>query len=140
MTTSRTEATAILSQTLAGEYAAAYAYGVVGSHLDGTAKDRARRALVEHNILRDQLRTALTELGATPPAPAAAYKSPIDVTSPATANALAVLVESRLVRSWSAVAATLNGAARLSAARTAQQCAVRAISWGGPTSAFPGAS
>ncbi|MBP7971276.1 MAG: ferritin-like domain-containing protein [Candidatus Nanopelagicales bacterium] len=127
-----------LKATLDGEYAAIYAYGLIGSQLSGSAQLRARRALNSHRALRDQLRAQITATGEQPPNPAAAYQTPQAVTSSATATALAVVIEQRLVRSWSALAAATSGDDRKSAARTASESAVRAISWGSVSQAFPG--
>ena len=127
-----------LTATLDGEYAAIYAYGLVGSHVSGSAQLRARRALSAHRGLRDQLRAQINAAGEQPPDPAPAYQTPQPITSAATATALAVTVEQRLVRSWSALAAATTADDRKSAAQAASECAVRAVSWGSVSQAFPG--
>lgn len=128
----------VLSSALAGEYAAVYAYGLIGSHTSGAATTRSLRSLDAHRAQRDQLRSALIALGTTPEPPAPAYQTPTPVTSQASAAALAVTIEQRLVRSWSRVAAASATEARTTAARNASECATRAVSWGGPPQAFPG--
>lgn len=133
-----TEPGPALNSALAGEYAAVYAYGLIGAHLTGAAQARARKALMTHRGLRDELRDAITATGNPPPIPAPAYAPPTPVTNPATASALAITVEQRLVRAWSAVASTSADDARRRAARTAQECAVRAMSWGATSQSFPG--
>ncbi|MGV1035840.1 MAG: ferritin-like domain-containing protein [Candidatus Nanopelagicales bacterium] len=127
-----------LKSTLDGEYAAVYAYGLIGSQLSGSEQLRARRALNTHRGSRDQLRAQIAATGEQPPDPSPAYQTPQAVTSSATATALAVVVEQRLVRSWSALAAATSGDDRKSAARAASESAVRAISWGSVSQAFPG--
>jgi len=127
-----------LLSTLHGEYEAVYAYGLIGAHLSGAAEERARKALATHRQLRDQLRTSVADTGTQPPVPAAAYAPPTPVDSAATATALAITVERRLVRCWSALASSSTTDARINAARTAQECAVRAMSWGATSQPFPG--
>lgn len=127
-----------LRNALAGEYAAAFAYGVVGAHVSGAGRDRALRALAAHESDRDQLRGQLAALGLAPPPPAPAYAVGDPVDSPGTAAALAQAVEQRLVPLWAQVAAVSAGKTRIRAARTAIECAVRATAWGAPAQAFPG--
>lgn len=127
-----------LTQALAGEYAATYAYGLIGAQVTGADQSRARRALDSHREARDQLRFDLAALQAPVPPPAPAYDTGGPVNTPAQARALAVQTELRLVRNWAAVATTSAGASRNRAVRYAQECATRAVSWGASSQAFPG--
>ncbi len=127
-----------LTQALAGEYAATYAYGLIGARLIGAEQGRARRALDSHRQARDELRIDLAALQATVPPPAPAYDTGSAVDTAAQAKALAVQTELRLVRNWAAVATTSAGASRERAVRNAQECATRAVSWGASSQAFPG--
>ena len=45
-----------LTQALEGEYAATYAYGLIGARVSGGALTRARQALSSHRQARDELR------------------------------------------------------------------------------------
>lgn len=128
-----------LNEALVGEYSAIYAYGLIGAQLTGSARNRAVRALLAHQTGRDQLRRQLVALGQTPPPPASAYRPPTPVTSSAIASALAISVEQHQTQLWSLVASVSGGDDRRAAARSAQECAVRAITWGAPTQAFVGA-
>lgn len=123
---------------LAGEYEALYAYGLVGARVTGTAQDRALKAMEAHTAARDSLRAAITAGGGTPAPSDQAYQTPA-ITDSASAAQLAASVEQSLVRTYSALAAAQpTGEPRTAAARTAQECALRAMAWGAKTSAFPG--
>ena len=127
-----------LTQALEGEYAATYAYGLIGARVSGGALTRARQALSSHRQARDELRFDLAALQATVPPPAAAYDTGGPIDTAAQATALAVQTELRLVRNWAAVATTSAGPSRDRAVRHAQECATRAVAWGSPSQAFPG--
>lgn len=127
-----------LTQALNGEYAATYAYGLIGARLSGGAQVRARRALESHRQARDELRYNLAALQAPVPPPAPAYNTGGPIDTPAQATALAIQTEQRLVRNWAAVATTSAGASRERAVKHAQECATRAIGWGAASQAFPG--
>lgn len=127
-----------LTDALVGEYAAIYAYGLIGAQLSGSPRNRAVRAMQAHQGGRDQLRHQLIALGLTPPPPASAYRPVTPVTSAAAASALAIAVEQHQTQLWSVVASISVGDDRRAAAKSAQECAVRAISWGAPTQTFAG--
>ena len=127
-----------LTRALEGEYAATYAYGLIGARVSGAAQVRARQALTAHRQARDEVRFDLAALQAPVPPPAAAYNTDGPIDTPAQATALAVQTELRLVRNWAAVATTAAGASRERAVRHCQECATRATSWGSPSQAFPG--
>lgn len=120
-----------LRAAIAGEDAAVYAYGVIAAHASG---GRAERALAAHRRWRDRWASLLGE----PVDAAIAYELPERVDDPASAAALAALVEGRLVPVYADLAAALEGAERDDAARAAAQCAQRAVRWGAPAQAFPG--
>jgi hypothetical protein len=127
-----------LTATLQGEYAATYAYGIIGATVSGSAVDRARRALASHENNRDWLRDSLLALQAQVPIPEPAYEASPPITDVASAIALAITIELRLTRQWAALAALSGGKSRVQAARVTQECAVRAVTWGDPPSAYPG--
>lgn len=128
-----------LTSTLQGEYAATFAYGLIGAKVNGaSATERARRALQSHRENRDRLRDSLIALQAPVPVPEPAYEAQPPVTNAASAAELAIVVELRLTRQWAALAAVSGGASRIQAARITQECAVRAVAWGDTTSAYPG--
>ncbi|PZF80254.1 DUF4439 domain-containing protein [Jiangella anatolica] len=123
---------------LAGEHACVYGYGVAGAHLPDRAEE-ALGALTAHRSRRDALTALIVAAGAEPGAAEPGYALPSPVTDPASAQALAVLLEQRL----GALYADLVGAAatpelRELAVRAVVASSVQALTWGGAPSAFPG--
>jgi hypothetical protein len=123
-----------LGAALAGEYAAIFAYGVVGPHLAGAALALAQRSEVIH---RDQ-RDSLLELLSAPLAPAPLYALPFPVTSPATAIALAVYVEDRCAVLWRDVVVAADRATRPAELAIFVDTALRAAAFRRLGGAFPG--
>lgn len=120
-----------------GEEAAVYAYGVLAAQLEEPEKGRAIDAGIAHSRARGRARSFLAAEGADPPAPAA-FRIPFPMDSADAARKLAVLVESRLVEVYCLQTPELQGKERKYAAQSAQECAARAVVWGGGTAAFPG--
>jgi hypothetical protein len=129
-----------LQTALAGEHAAIYGYGVVGSHLRGTARAKARDAYDVHRARRDQLQQLIVEQRATPVSASAAYRLPRPVRSAADATVLATELEERLAAVWVDAVADLRGELRELAAQVLQDVAVRAAGWRGGSVPFPGLS
>lgn len=119
------------------EYAAVFAYGVVGSQVPDPQRSYALAALAEHRAARDWLRDQLGAAGATAPGAAAAYDTG-DPHTPDAAAQLAAQVELATVPRWAAVAGVVPPAQRVYAATRAQAGGVRALTWGAPSQAFPG--
>lgn len=119
-----------LQAALVGEYAASYAYGVIGGRLT-TAADQAAAlaALATHNELRDRLRTDITALAGQPGVPAPGYRLAFPVQTPTQARALAVDVETKSVALWQQVAAHATGTTLQWAAAAAAGCQQRAAKW-----------
>ncbi len=130
-----TEALAIV---VAGENAAVYAYGLLTPRLSSGQKAAARAALDAHRLRRDAGRGRLIAGGATPPAAAAAYDPPFPVTDAAAAVRLAAYVEDRLAGLYAVLASATAGEERRDAALAVQECAVRAVSWGGAPTTLVG--
>jgi len=129
-----------LNIALAGEYAAIYAYGVIGAHLAGAEEKRALTLMADHRQKRDQLRAKIIDGGGTPVAAAAIYELPAEVSTPTQARALAALIEDRLSGQWAGVAAAATGSERTTAGLIAVECSVRSTSWSGKAPIWPGAS
>jgi hypothetical protein len=133
------------AEALAAEYAAIYAYGVIGAHLDGDLAEAARGAEAAHQRLRDALVVTLAAAGVEPPDPAAGYELPFGVTGDEDALRLAVLVEERVAAVWRAALPETAGTARADALDALVGAAVRATRWRmaaqvtPPTVPFPGA-
>lgn len=118
-----------LQAALDGEYAATYAYGVIGGRLTNPAQQSAAlAALASHDDMRDRLRTDITALGGQPGVPAPAYRLPFQVHTAAQARSLAVEVETKLAGLWQQVSVHATGASQQSAAAAAD-CLQRAAKW-----------
>ena len=124
-------ADAAVVAAIVGADAAAYAYGVLGVHLDGSGRRQAQRALSAHRAAR-----ARWQQDVSPVAVAAAFDLPQEVTDAASARSLAALVERRLTAVYADLAAALSGSRRADAISDAMACEVRAVRWGAQTQAF----
>jgi hypothetical protein len=122
---------------VSGEDAAVYAYSVAGAQVAGGARRRALSGLDAHTANRSRAASAITAAGGTAPPPAAAYQVPDDVTTPDGARALMAEVDNALVATYADAAAASSDDDRRWAARTAAECATRAVAWGAPSQAFP---
>ena len=80
---------------------------------------------------------AVVAAGGTAPAAAAAYELPDDVATARGARAAMASVDTALVATYADAAAAATGDDRRLAARTAADCAVRAVAWGAAPQAFP---
>jgi hypothetical protein len=133
-----------LMRALAAEYAAVFAYGPIGVHLDGDDEAAARAAEDAHRDRRDALLLTLADRGVEPPVAAAAYQLPFPVAGAEPARELAILVEERVAASWRAVLPAVAGDDRASALAALVDAAVRATGWrlaaglDPATRAFPG--
>ncbi len=134
-----TSTTDDFDDALQAEYAAVFAWGLIGAQTSEDRRALARTALGRHEAARTWLRQQYVDAGQTAPAAASAYTTG-RVTTPEQAAALAVQVELACVPAWSKVAASGDAAQRAYAAAQAQSDAVRAMAWGAGTSAFPGTS
>jgi len=125
-----------IAAAISGEDACIYAYGVIGAHLKGAGRRKSRKALESHRASRDLWQGR--HPGNYVPG-AAAYDLPFKVEDPESARRLAVLIEQRMVAVYADLAAAVEDQERADAVANACECAVRSVSWGGPSLAFPGA-
>jgi hypothetical protein len=125
-----------LTAAIEGEDACIYAYGVIGAHVKGAGRRKARKALESHRTWRDLWQSRST--GPYVPG-ASAYQLPFTVEDTESARRLAVLIETRMVAVYADLAAATTGDERSDAVAAASECATRSVSWGGPSLAFPGA-
>jgi len=100
-----------LVAALNGEFAAIYAYGVIGAHLKGAAQALATQAESDHRDLRDRITMAMS----SPPAAAVVYRMPAPVTDRGSALAAAVTVEQRVAALWRQALAATTGDTRKTA-------------------------
>jgi len=120
-----------------GEDAAVYAYSVAGAQVSGGGRRKALAGLEAHRADRSRAASIVVALGGTPPPAAAAYDLPADVDQPSVARDTMADVDNALVATYADAAAASDGDDRRWAARTASECAVRAVVWGAPPQAFP---
>lgn len=134
-----------LTDALAAEHAAVYAYGVVAAY---AAPDRARTIgeyTAAHRARRDATIDTLRAAGVPAPVAAAAYHSPFPVTDAASANRLAATVESDTAVAWRSVVERADSPdTRRAALDALTECAQRLTTWQAalganpPMAAFPG--
>lgn len=131
-----------MNETLAGEHAAIYAYGVIGGRLDIDSKPvaDATDAIEVHQARRDALTALVESGGGTPVAADPGYLLPTDVVNLATARKTAQRVEDRCGVLYATLAATATGEIRAYAVDALIDSATRALEWGAPGSALPGLS
>lgn len=120
-----------------GEDAAVYAYQVAGARVAGGGRRRALAGLDAHQANRDRAASLIVEAGGTPPGSAVAYRLPAPIDTPAAARSLMAQVDNSLVGLYADAAVGLSGKDRRWAARTASECAARAVAWGAAPQAFP---
>ncbi|MFI7216744.1 ferritin-like domain-containing protein [Micromonospora maritima] len=121
--------TQALADALAAEYAAVWAYGVIGVHLTDAARTAARAAEAAHRSRRDALLLQLAEGSGQVPADRAGYALPYPVTDRAAALRLAVEVEERTAGHWRAALPHTTGPDRNTALAALTDCALRATRW-----------
>jgi hypothetical protein len=131
-----------INDTLAGEHAAIYAYGVIGGRLDyGSPPVREATEAWEIHRERRIALTALVEAGGEMPVAAeTGYRLPNDVRDVADARTVAELVEGRCSVLYATLAATAVGEVRAYAVDALIDAAARGYDWGTSTSALPGVS
>jgi hypothetical protein len=127
-----------LQAALAAEQAAAYGYGVVGSHLSGPQAQSATADWVSHQAAADKLDGLLAGGGATAAPAGAAYQLPGAVHTAAQAVALAAALEDQVTSAYLDVVARGSRDLRMLGAQQARAAALRAARWRGTTEAFPG--
>jgi len=128
------------SAVVSGEDAAVYAYSVAGARVSDAARRRARAGLDAHRANRSRAAALVVSAGGTPPAAEAAYELPGDVSTRSGARAVLASVDNALVGVYADAASAASGDDRRWAARTAAECAVRAVAWGAAPQAFPTAT
>lgn len=128
---------AALVALVQGIDAAIYGYSVAGAHVTGAGRRRALAGLSALRSDRDRAASLIVAGGSTPPGSAVAYTLPTRVTTAQTARDLMSIVDNRLVGLAADAAAALQGGERRWAARTGVEAAMRAVTWGAPSQAFP---
>ena len=127
-----------LQAALAAEQAAAYGYGVVGSHLTGSQAEAASADYVAHQAAADKLDGLLAAAGVTARPAGVAYQLPGPVHTAAQATALAATLENEVTSAYLGLVAHGGRDLQLLGAQQARAAALRAAAWSGSTVAFPG--
>ncbi|MBN9611823.1 MAG: ferritin-like domain-containing protein [Actinobacteria bacterium] len=118
-----------LQAALASEHAALWAYGLVAAY-DPKAAAAVTAAITSHQNTRDLAANLIVQGGATPVGPDPAYTTPHPVTDVATAQALALIIESDCAAAWRSVAGhTDDSTLRGTALSALTDCAMRMVSW-----------
>jgi hypothetical protein len=131
---------AALQSALAAVNAAIYGYGVAGAQLGTAARDLALRDWTQHEMARDKLEAMLASLGVRPAAAQPAYQLPFPVHGTRAAISLAGYLENRVAAAYLGIVALDDPRLRAWGAAQARACALRATTWLGRTTAFPGLS
>lgn len=132
-----------LQDTLAGEHAAVWVYGVLGGQTS-RSKQPGLFAAVEgayttHRSRRDQLIRTITDLGGTPVASEAGYSLPRDVGTAAGVQATGLGIERRCAATYAALVARSSAAQRAWAITALTDAAIRQLRFRGSPEIFPGA-
>jgi hypothetical protein len=137
---SGTDPVAALQAALAAEHAVVYGYGVAGARLRGDAQASVRMLWDAHRAKRDRLADLVTARRGAPVAAAAAYRLPVQVTSPRTAGQLMAALEDRLAAAYLGMVGVDDPRLRTLGAQSMQEAIMRACRWRDslPRSAFPG--
>jgi hypothetical protein len=130
---------------LNAEYAAVYAYGVIGAYASPERGLLITQYTAAHRARRDSTVDALTAAGATAPPPDAAYTTPFPVDDPIPAAHLAVTVETDCSAAWRSVVEHADTEpVRRMGIDALTESALRLATWQSilgtnpPTVAFPG--
>lgn len=136
-----------LYDALAVEHAAIYGYGIVSAHSTFDRNYLVADAMNEHRARREAGIALMKERGVTAPLPAAGYRMPEEVDTPAEAADLAVTMEQDAAVAWRAVLEQGDDqTVRAFAVTALTECAVTAARWrrlmgqSPVTVAFPGGS
>ena len=131
-----------LQQTLAGEHAAVYVYGVLGGRVSVAAEPglatRLTSAYITHRGRRDQLTSMVRAAGAEPVAAAVSYDLPNPSRTTRQVGAAALVVEQRCADMYAATVGSTARGNRRWAVAALTDTAVRLLSFGAAPEPFPG--
>lgn len=131
-----------LQQTLAGEHAAVYVYGVIGGRVSSSAQpelwQRVDDAYTVHRERRDQLVAMVRAADGEPVAAEPSYELSTPARTPAQLEAAALDVEDRCTAVYADMVGSTWGANRQWALDALEDTAVRLLGLGGEPEAFPG--
>jgi hypothetical protein len=128
-----------LTNVVAGENAAIWAYGFLLAFLNESDYPTGLRTFNLHRDARDEARLALRALNQTPPRPLPNYDLPFSVNNSQSAKALAAYLEDRLAGIYAQLAGVSVDAARIGAFEKSLAASQRYYSWIKKVKSFPGA-
>jgi hypothetical protein len=131
-----------LQETLAGEHAAVYVFGVLGARLSASAQPdllgRVVAAYGVHRQRRDRLTAMVRTMGADPVAAEVSYVLPNEARTAAQLDAAALVTERRCASVYAQAVGSTSRAERRWAVEALTDAAVRQLGFGGRPDAFPG--
>jgi hypothetical protein len=133
------ELLAAAQRVLAAEHAAVWGYTVAAAVSATTAEAEAvLEALALHQRRVTAAEAVVRDRAAEPVAPDAGYQLPEPVTDAASVRRLAVVLETGCAAAYAALVAASTAGIRRSATGWLIDAATRTLSFGGPSSGFPG--
>jgi hypothetical protein len=134
---------AALQETLAGEHAAVYVYGVLGGRVSSSANPslatRIGSAYVTHRGRRDQLTVMIRTAGGEPVASRISYRLPNGARTPEDLEAAARVTERRCAAVYATTVGSTSRSQRRWAIDALTDASVRQLSFGGSPVPWPGA-
>jgi hypothetical protein len=131
-----------LQETLAGEHAALYVYGVLGARVSDSGQPvlaaRLTAAYTTHRGRRDQLTAMVRAAGGEPVAAELSYRLPNASRTAPQLRAGAAVTERRCAAVYAAAVGSTSRTDRQWAIDALADAAVRELSFGGRPAAFPG--
>lgn len=119
-----------LVDALNSEYAAVFAYGIVGAFSNPARADLVAVNAAAHRARRDATIDALKAASVTAPPPATAYTTPFPVTDPITAAQLAAQAEVDTSIAWrSVIERSKSGPTRETGITALTEAALRLANW-----------
>lgn len=131
-----------LQDTLAGEHAAVYLYGVIGARVSLPSApelaEQVRKVYALHRDRRDQLTAMVLTAGGDPVPSEVSYALPGAASTLPQLTAAALDVERRCTEVYAQMVGSTAGANRQWAIEAMSDAAVRQLGFGGNPQAFPG--
>jgi len=131
-----------LQQTLAGEHAAVYVYGVLGGRLSATEQPQLMSRVVAaydaHVARRDHVTAQVEAAGAEPVAAAVSYELPNPARTPSQLVEVALVTEQRCANVYAQTVGSTSRTERRWAVGALVDTAVRQLGFGGRPDHFPG--
>jgi hypothetical protein len=133
-----------LQKALAAEHAAVNLYGLLGAQSSKSQQPtlfaKLNRTYSEHRAARDRLTVLVSAKGVDPVAAQVDYDVPGPTTTAAQIEAVALIVERRVTRTYGETVANTSGSDRRFAITALDASALREVAFGATPTDFPGLS